>query len=129
TSSAASSHFRRVGKKTIAGKRSKPRSAEISFGGEISGNCEFIRGNYNVSVVNSRRGSYNLLELHSISEIEKTMTSIERREFLGIAAGACAALAAGGLSVNAESTPLDFDLEETTVVDLQSAMQKVSRSS
>src|SRR6185369_3663558 len=50
-------------------------------------------------------------------------------EFLGIAAGACAALAAGGLSVNAESTPLDFDLEETTVVDLQSAMQKGSRSS
>ena len=57
------------------------------------------------------------------------MTSIERREFLGIAAGACAALAAGGLSINAESTPLDFDLEETTVVDLQAAMQKGSRSS
>jgi amidase len=57
------------------------------------------------------------------------MSTIERREFLGIAASACAALAAGGVSIDAASTAKDFELEEKTVVDLQLMMQKGQMSS
>ncbi|MEP7075233.1 MAG: amidase [Acidobacteriota bacterium] len=57
------------------------------------------------------------------------MTSIERREFLGVAAAACGAVAAGGIYVNAKTTAKDFQLEETTVADLQLAMQSGQVSS
>jgi len=57
------------------------------------------------------------------------MASIERREFLGLAASACAALAVGHVSINAAQPAKDFELEEKTVVDLQALMQNGQMSS
>jgi amidase len=57
------------------------------------------------------------------------MESIERREFLGLAATACATALAGGVSINAQTAVKDFELEEKTVVDLQVMMQRGQMSS
>jgi amidase len=57
------------------------------------------------------------------------MSSIERREFLGLAATACAAVATGGISIDAKAAVKDFELEEKTVVELQAMIQSGQMSS